>query len=114
MTYKTLRRKSDGQWMRYNYTCISEVTYPAPTPVSVGSKIDWSLYELVEVAVIPVDGLPSDIEAFLKAVDETRKSVCKQVNQLKWNTDYRVEVENLLTMYDQMRERLYKSQILKP
>lgn len=75
MTYKTLRRKSDGQWMRlFNGQIIK-----SDTPDMWEEKyckallelpFNWSLYELVEVAVIPVDELPTEEEIYTASKDE--------------------------------------------
>ena len=96
MTYKTLRRKSDGQWMRYNYTCIYEVPYPVPTPISFSSKIDWSLYELIEVAAIPVYEFPDELD-----IDSKIQDIGKGLG-IEGVAGARLMIE------------WYKSQILKP
>ena len=66
MTYKALRRKSDKQWIHYD-----EGFYPTSTPHEFNYEmdglgkytgVDMSIYELVEVAVICMEDVPSDEE----------------------------------------------------
>lgn len=67
--FKTLVRKSDGQWMQMesdgNGTDLFEISYPLPFENSMewlityySDDIDLSLYDLIEVAVIRLDNVP--------------------------------------------------------
>lgn len=74
MTYKTLRRKSDKQWVSLYKgfptamicekipTEAADINTPIEYFINSFKEIDWSLYELVEVVVIPVDEFPSEEE----------------------------------------------------
>lgn len=48
----------------------------------------------------------NDWEEFDKAVGEERDKFVIDVNKQEWNTKLRCSAENILIMYDQMRERL--------
>ena len=66
MKYQALRRKLDKQWMRFDYSTITEVSEPVKTSLEriphylPGSYINWSLYEIVTVHVLPEDEIPTD------------------------------------------------------
>ena len=106
MTYKTLRRKSDGQWMdlEWNYplgmfeskspqffnTTIQELSLQW-FEFNPDNHIDWLLYELVTVHVIAEDELPSEQSGRLYA------------------SQHRAEEESFVEGFN-----YYKSQILKP
>lgn len=76
-TYKMIVRKSDGQLMEIVEDRFIETT-PSPQLFSseYGIKhyeksfpdIDWSLYDLIEVAVIPTADIPSEEETEIEAM----------------------------------------------
>jgi hypothetical protein len=43
---------------------------------------------------------------FEKFISEARDQFVRKVNEQEWDTQLRMEAENLLVAYDQMRERL--------
>ena len=106
MTYKTLRRKSDGQWMRADDELREVIPTNNPDIWSFPNLdiellthgreqwCDWSLYELIEVVVIPVDRFPSD------------EDVWKEINARIPDEYYAQETGKIINRY--------KSQILKP
>ena len=111
MTYKTLRRKSDGQWfgLSWDYpvglynasapqffdTTIAELSFQWQE-FNPDFYIDWSLYELIEVAVIPVDEFPDELD-----IDNKIQDIGKRLG-IEGITGARLMIE------------WYKSQILKP
>ena len=106
MTYKTLRRKSDKQWVSLYKgfptamicekipTEAADINTPIEYFINSFKEIDWSLYELVEVVVIPVDEFPSD------------ENVWKEINARIPDEYYAQETGKIINRY--------KSQILKP
>ena len=111
MTYKTLRRKSDGQWMdlEWNYplvmfeskspqffnTTIQELSLQW-FEFNPDNPIDWSLYELVTVHCIAEDELPSDSQIHDKV------ALLRNIG----SSSYVDDMKKLINWY--------KSQILKP
>lgn len=108
MTFTSLRRKSDGQWfgLSWDYpvglynasapqffdTTIAELSLQWQE-FNPDFYIDWSLYELIEVAVIPVDELPSE------------EDIWKEINARIPDEYYAQETGKIINHY--------KSQILK-
>lgn len=45
---------------------------------------------------------------FEKYISEARDRFVRKVNEQEWNTQLRMEAENLLTAFDQMREQIKK------